>query len=55
MPHARQMDFTGRALKGFVYVDPKGFESDGNYGNGLNYVSGLPVPCQPSNDVSASI
>ena len=28
MPHAREMDFTGRALKGFVYVDPQGFESD---------------------------
>ncbi len=25
-PHARKMDFTGKPLKGFVYVDPKGFE-----------------------------
>ena len=24
-PHAREMDFTGRALKGFIYVDPDGF------------------------------
>jgi hypothetical protein len=24
-PHAREMDFTGRALKGFIYVDPPGF------------------------------
>ena len=24
-PHARKMDFTGKALKGFVYVDPPGF------------------------------
>ena len=27
-PHAREMDFTGRSLKGFVYVSPEGFESD---------------------------
>ena len=28
MEHAREMDFTGRPMKGFVYVAPKGFESD---------------------------
>jgi len=27
-PHARKMDFTGRAMKGFVYVGLAGFESD---------------------------
>jgi hypothetical protein len=27
-PFAREMDFTGKPLKGFVYVSPKGFESD---------------------------
>ena len=27
-PHARAMDFTGRPMRGFVYVDPDGFESD---------------------------
>jgi len=26
--HAREMDFTGKAMKGFVYVDPAGFEAD---------------------------
>lgn len=26
--HAREMDFTGRPMKGYVYVDPQGFESD---------------------------
>ena len=26
-PHTRPMDFTGRALPGFVYVDRAGFES----------------------------
>jgi hypothetical protein len=27
-PHAREMDFTGKALNGFVYVDPPGFAED---------------------------
>lgn len=27
-PHARQMDFTGRPMKGYVFVDPPGFEQD---------------------------
>ena len=26
--HVRQMDFTGKSLKGFVYVEPEGFETD---------------------------
>jgi hypothetical protein len=28
LPHVREMDFTGRPMKGFIYVSPKGFESD---------------------------
>ena len=27
-PYARQMDFTGRPMRGMVYVDCEGFESD---------------------------
>ena len=27
-PHARPMDFTGRPMKGFLYVDPAGYEAD---------------------------
>jgi len=27
-PHARPMDFTGRPMKGFVYVAPAGYYSD---------------------------
>jgi TfoX/Sxy family transcriptional regulator of competence genes len=27
LPAAREMDFTGRPLKGMVYVDPSGFEA----------------------------
>jgi TfoX/Sxy family transcriptional regulator of competence genes len=28
LPHARPMDFTGRPLRGFVYVGPKGRRTD---------------------------
>ena len=28
-PHVREMDFTGRPLKGYVYVDADGIESEG--------------------------
>jgi len=27
-PYTKEMDFTGKPLKGFVYVEPEGFESD---------------------------
>lgn len=27
-PHAREMDFTGRPLKGFIYVEAAGIETD---------------------------
>jgi TfoX/Sxy family transcriptional regulator of competence genes len=29
-PHARSMDFTGRPMKGLVYVEPAGFASAGD-------------------------
>ena len=45
--HAREMDFTGKALKGMVYVAPKGIESDQELaewvGFCLNFVSALPA------------
>ena len=27
-PHVREMDFTGRPMKGYVFVDPPGIERD---------------------------
>jgi hypothetical protein len=27
-PHARPMDFTGRPMKGFVYINPQGYRED---------------------------
>ena len=45
-PHAREMDFTGKAMKGFVYVDPAGFESDADLQNWValceSFVNSLP-------------
>lgn len=41
-PHARPMDFTGRPMKGFVFVGPAGLESDETLAEwlemGLKYV-----------------
>ena len=28
VPHVREMDFTGRPMKGYVYVDPPGLAED---------------------------
>jgi TfoX N-terminal domain len=28
IPHAREMDFTGRSMRGMVYVDPDGVSED---------------------------
>lgn len=28
LPHVREMDFTGKPMKGYVFVEPPGFESD---------------------------
>ena len=45
-PHTRPMDFTGRALPGFVYVDRAGFESAASLGQwierGLRFARSLP-------------
>jgi hypothetical protein len=46
-PHVREMDFTGRPLKGYVYVDPAGYESDDDLAYwvqaGHAFVATLPV------------
>lgn len=45
-PHTREMDFTGKPLKGFVYVAPEGFESDDDLSSwvkmSLEFVMSLP-------------
>ena len=46
-PHARAMDFTGRPMKGFVYVGAPGLESDDNLAawvsRGLDFALSLPA------------
>ncbi len=45
-PHARKMDFTGRPMKGFVYVACNGFESDADLrrwiSQGVRFAGSLP-------------
>ena len=45
-PHARPMDFTGKPMKGFVYVEPEGVESDADLqrwvGHGVSHARSLP-------------
>ena len=46
-PHAREMDFTSKPLRGFVYVAPEGFESDNDLrtwiDRALVFVQSLPT------------
>jgi hypothetical protein len=50
-PHARPMDFTGRPLKGMVYVSPQGIRTDAALARwvrrGLEFVS-APAPAARS-------
>lgn len=45
-PNAREMDFTGRPMTGYVYVEPAGFASDAELRawvrRGLDYTRSLP-------------
>jgi TfoX/Sxy family transcriptional regulator of competence genes len=45
-PHARPMDFTGRAMRGMVYVSREGFGTDDALkrwvGQGLGFADSLP-------------
>lgn len=45
-PHVREMDFTGKPMKGFLYVDPEGVEADADLsrwiGHGVAYAIRLP-------------
>ena len=46
LPHAREMDFTGRAMKGLVYVAPEGIENDDDLAawiqRAIDFVTTLP-------------
>jgi TfoX/Sxy family transcriptional regulator of competence genes len=46
-PHARAMDFTGRPMKGFVFVSSEGLQSDSDLAQwveqGIRYSTSLPA------------
>lgn len=46
LPHAREMDFTGRALRGMVYVSADGLAEDADLAGwverGASFAGGLP-------------
>ena len=46
LPHARPMDFTGRPMKGFVFVGPDGINDDGALSEwidrGVTFAQSLP-------------
>ena len=50
-PHARRMDFTGRPMKGFLFVSAEGLERDADLerwvGHGLSHVTSLPAKDGP--------
>jgi TfoX/Sxy family transcriptional regulator of competence genes len=47
LPHARPMDFTGRPMKGYLFIEAAGIQTDGSLGawleSGLKFVRTLPV------------
>ena len=47
MPHARPMDFTGRPMKGYLFIEAAGIEADASLWkwleSGLKFVRTLPV------------
>lgn len=49
-PHVRPMEFAGKALSGFILVDPEGFTSDAALAawvqRGLDFASTIPVKRQ---------
>jgi TfoX/Sxy family transcriptional regulator of competence genes len=51
LPHAREMDFTGRSMRGMVYVDPVGISEDDELEawlhRGLAYAESLPPKARP--------
>jgi TfoX/Sxy family transcriptional regulator of competence genes len=51
-PHTRPMDFTGRPLRGFVYVDREGFANDVSLRQwierGVHFVQTLPPKYYPA-------
>ena len=51
-PHARPMDFTGKPLRGMIYVACEGFEDDSDLDSwvkrGIDFAGSLPPKTQPT-------
>jgi hypothetical protein len=45
--HVREMDFTGKPIQGYVYVEPPASRPKSNSSSGSGAVKGLSVRCQP--------
>lgn len=41
MKYASEMDFTGKAMKGMIYVSPEGLDSDANLSKWLDICTGF--------------
>ena len=48
-PHARPMDFTGRAMKGMVYIGPEGLRSDADLAEWVNGGAEFAAALPPKN------
>ena len=46
-PHVREMTFTGRSLKGFVFVAPPGVAADDDLSEWIARAVAQPVPSPP--------
>jgi hypothetical protein len=50
LPHVREMDFTGRPLRGYVYIDPPGLAEDRDLSARVNWCAGFvaSLPAKPA-------
>lgn len=47
LKHVREMDFTGKPLKGYVYVDPEGIEEDAELEKWVNWCASFVTAMPP--------
>ena len=53
-PFARPMDFTGKPMKGYVYVDPPGIEDDAALDNWITACSAFVATLPPKKPAAAA-
>lgn len=47
MPHVREMDFTGKPMRGYVFIEPGGFETDDSLKYWVNKSYGFAASLPP--------